>query len=192
MSKDLTLEIYHDYDVDSPCEGEGEWKLYSFSDRHASYRNPYDFFPDGEASPELQAQLDEGTAWLLSYFEHGLCQWMLKGAPKGLLSGDWQWDGVDLAGVLIWENPVEDLGAETKEARRESAAEFVEIYTQWCNGETYQYTLTDADGSEVGGYGGIIGTDHLISTVLEELGEGGSIARVEDKVTGLTVEDFRR
>jgi hypothetical protein len=188
----LTVEIFHDPDAENPCDEESQWRLYSFSNRHLSYRDPYDFFPDGKASPEFQSKLDEGFAWILSYFEHGQCRWMLSDEPKDMLAGDWRWDGVDVAGVLVWEHPLDELGPRTKQDRRADAAEFVDIYTSWCNGETYGYSITDSDDEEVSGYSGYIGVDNLISALREELEEGDEVVDVRDQVAGLTVENFRR
>jgi hypothetical protein len=192
MARQLTVEIFHDPDVESPCNEDGAWKLYSFSPRHLSYRHPDNFFPDGKPSSELQDKLKQGAAWILSYFEHGQCQWMLSDEPRDMLAGDWHWDGVDKAGVLVWEHPLDELGPRTKQARRADAAEFVEIYTSWCNGETYGYTITDSDGREVGEGDFLIGDDHLLASIRVDLNEGDKVVEVRDKVAGLTVEHFRR
>lgn len=193
MSKaKLTVEIFHDPDVESPCDEDCTWRLYSFSNRHLSYRDPHDFFPEGEPSPELQSELDEGSAWILSYFEHGNCIWMLHDEPRGMLAGDWRWDGVNVAGVLVWEHPTDELGPRTKKERRADAAAFVETYTSWCNGETYGYTTADSEDHAVGEGFGFIGTAHLVSALLEDLEDSYEITEVHDRVAGLTVEDFRR
>ncbi len=187
----LIVEILHDQDVESPCDEEGAWKLYSFSSRHLSYGDPGEFFPDGEPTLALRNGLEAGTAWILSYFEHGQCQWMLSDEPRGALAGDWRWDGVDVAGVLMWEHPLDDLGPRTKQDRRADAAAFVRTYTQWCNGETYGYTITDSDDQVVGSCFGFIGADHLVSSVLDDLTEGGEVVEVRDQVAGLSVEHFK-
>lgn len=192
MGRALMVEIFHDPEVESPCDEDETWQLYSFSNRHRTYRPPSEFFPEGEPTLALRNKLKAGTAWTLSYFEHGQCRWMLADEPRGMLAGDWRWDGVDLAGVLVWENPPEHLGPRTKQDRRADAAAFVETYTQWCNGETYGYTITDGDGHEVGQCWGFTGTDHMVSTLLEELEVGDEVTEVRDRVAGLTLEDFQR
>lgn len=191
MKRALTVEISHDPDVENPCEEDGAWRLYSFSSRHLSYRHPRDFVPNGEPSLALRNKLKAGTAWMLSYFEHGQCEWMLSDEPRGALAGDWRWDGVDVAGVLVWEHPLEELGPRTKQDRRADAAAFVETYTGWCNGETYGYTITDAEGREVGGNSGFIGADHLRSALLEDLESDDEVTAVHDQIAGLALEDFR-
>lgn len=188
----LTVEIYHDLDVENPCDEYSTWRLYSFSPKHLSYRDPDDFFPGGKATPELGDKLKNGLAWILSYFEHGNCVWMLSDEPRGILAGDWRWDGVDVAGVLVWERPPGELGLQTKEERRAAAAAFAKIYTSWCNGETYYYNVTDSEGDEVDASGGFIGVDHLISVLLDELEDDDRVVEVRDRVAGLTVENFQR
>lgn len=97
-----------------------------------------------------------------------------------------------MAGVLIWERPLSELGPRTKEDRRADAAAFVETYTQWCNGETYGYVITDSEGEETGSCFGFIGTDHLVSEALAGLSGDETFTEVRDRVAGLTLDDFRR
>lgn len=130
--------LWHDQDAESPTEYDGAWKLYSFSRRHKAFKHPDHFFEDGALNAELQRKLDSGLAFLLSYYEHGLCVWSLKGTGPQC-----PWDSVDVAGILVWEHAEDEMGATTVEARTKDAASFLESYTAWCNGQVYGFTIED-------------------------------------------------
>ncbi len=72
------------------CDGMG--KIYSLNSRHIN----------SISMDELERYIeDDPFAVTLSYFEHGQCAWSVSGdKPRGT-EGDWQWDGVDLAGIWI-------------------------------------------------------------------------------------------
>lgn len=133
------ITIHQDDCPMDPHEGDGQWRLYSFGRRHVHYESPSRFFDDNRR-PRLwlRNKLRAGTAFILSYFEHGNCVWSLRGTGPQC-----QWDNVDVAGVLVWEHPVGDMGAKTVEARAKDAAAFLETYTCWCNGDVYGYTVEE-------------------------------------------------
>ena len=139
--KRLTLSI-DDVSRDIP-DGIG-WKLYSFGRRHAGYEHPSKFFPedsDNDPTPyhkEVSDKLASGLAFVCSYFEHGNCVWSLEGSGPQC-----QWDNVPKAGILIFEEGENDMGAKTYDDRAKDAANFLEIYTAWCNGNIYGYNLED-------------------------------------------------
>lgn len=140
-SESVTMKIvtlHFDSDLDCPSDWDGQWMLYSFNRRHKSYRSPETFFPEGAPTPEFQRQLDEGLAFVLSYFEHGNCVWSLQDTGPQC-----RWDNVDCAGILVWEHPAKDMGAKTKEDRAKDATKFLEVYTAWCNGEGYGYSVEE-------------------------------------------------
>jgi len=204
MARKLMVEIYHDPDTESPADAEGAWTPYSFNSRHLSFRDPENFFPpDGE----LARKLEVGLAHVLSYFEHGNCVWMLQGAEKGMLAGDWQFDGRDIGGILIWEHDETDLGAMSKEDREKDAAAFVATYTEWCNGECYGFTVkevterADAEGldeenrlrviDEVDESGFIIGMDYLYERMFDQIEPGDEIVYLKNSF-GITLDDVKR
>jgi hypothetical protein len=135
--KILTLMV--DDSPQNPLEDfDDGFKLYSFSNRLKSYRAPSDFFDDnGRPRMWLRNKLRAGTAFLLSYYEHGGCVWSLRGEGPQC-----QWDSVDVAGVLVWERKPGDLQP-TYAKRRESAKTTLETYTSWCNGEVYGYSVDE-------------------------------------------------
>ena len=173
MSK-LTVRIEYDSDLENPCQEDG-WKVYSFSTRHASFKHPEKLgFKDGRPGLGLRRKLETGTAFILSYFEHGSCAWGLKRNTDA--SGyPWScpWDSVRVAGLLVWEGKLKDLGAKTLEARTKDAACFVESYTSWCNGEGYYFSIEDEDGEHIDSCGGFLGSasveymvkDHILPAI---------------------------
>lgn len=117
------------------------WWLYSFSTRHINFKHPDKLGiapPDKFGEPvirdfALRRQLDCGTAFFCSYYEHGLCWWGLKGAqPAGV---EFQWDGRRVAGLLVWQGGARTLLPKTFEERQKAAAAFLEDYTKYANGE---------------------------------------------------------
>lgn len=134
------IRYYIDDDShESPCEWDDGWKLHSFSSRHDSFTHPNALDLD---SIGMRRKIKCGTAFFLSYFEHGNCVWSLRDeGPKC------QWDSVRTAGILIWEGSPKDLH-KGYEARRESARGFCETYTYWCNGEIYGYEIHEVSPFE--------------------------------------------
>lgn len=118
------------------------WQLYSFGRRHWNFKHPADLGlgpldPYGEPqvrSLALREQLEHGTAFLCSYYEHGNCRWWIKGDsyPAGV---EFVWDGCRVAGLLVWQGGAATLQPKTYNDRHTAAAQFLEDYTLWCNGE---------------------------------------------------------
>jgi hypothetical protein len=134
------LTLHHDDSPTNPMERDGQWTLYSFNNRHNSYKDPDKFLPP---SIGLRRKLTAGLAFLLSYYEHGNCEWSLQ--DQGVQD---RWDTVRCAGILIWEHPVDEMGAKTYEDRAKDANSFLETYTCWCNGEVYGYTIEEVTTCE--------------------------------------------
>ena len=144
------VELMFDHDMENPSEFDGAWKIYSFSRRHNSYADPETFFHrvDGEIVPNrvgLRRKLATGTAFVLSYYEHGNCEWSL--ANEG---PQCRWDSTPFAGLLVWERSPKDMGAKTYADRAKDARMFLESYTAYCNGDGYGYSVTEELGLECG------------------------------------------
>jgi len=133
----LVIKVWHDEMPDNPCDGD-DWKIHSFSRRHGNFTHPDDlgFDENGQPEKELQAKIDKGLAFPLSYYEHGQCLWSLQGGGPQC-----RWDSVSLAGLLVWEGDDDVHQDENVEERTKWATAFVEMFTQWCNGEVYGYTI---------------------------------------------------
>ena len=164
LAKNLvTLRVVDDEDPRDPMEDGGSWTLYSFCTRHLHFKDP-DAFLDGVPSggnwpwnAEVQAKLESGLAFELSYFEHGSCIWGLRGELSGC--PDFRWDGVDVAGLLVWENVADDMGAKTYRARQADAAGFLREYTSWANGDAHGWVVEDAQGCHLDSCYGYLGDD---------------------------------
>lgn len=127
----LIIKLWHDDMPESPCDTDG-WKAYSFSTRHANFKDPDEF----EEDEDLERKLKEGLAFKLAYFEHGQCLWSLSSEGPQC-----RWDSVQFAGFLVWEQDEGDLGPTTFEERQADARAFIKRFTEWCNGEVYGYTI---------------------------------------------------
>lgn len=130
------LDTWHAEGEESPNDW-GGWRVISFGRRHVNYQDPATV----SIAPE---RFTDGTAFRLSYHEHGLCAWsLLGGGPRC------QWDTVDRAGIVVFDGPAADAGADF-DARRYGAEQFLRAYTNWCNGHIFGISLrrvdTTADG----------------------------------------------
>lgn len=171
----VTIEV--DSDVESPMDEDCQWTLYSFNSRHSNYRDPEalglgplnEFGEVAIPSLGLRRRLHVGTAFIVSYYEHGDCKWGLQGGVPSC-----PWDSRRVAGLLVWERPIKELGASAlKDAherylmRRKYAEGFLESYTAWSNGDCYWYSIEDAAGETVDSCGGFIGVEHLIAGLID-------------------------
>jgi hypothetical protein len=155
----LVVQVSHDDSPEDPNESDG-WRLYSFSNRHGSFKDPDEFADDDE----LQAKLKIGLAFPLSYYEHGNCVWSLGGQGPSC-----RWDSVRHAGFLIWEQDEENLGATTLEERAKDASAFLERYTAWSNGEVYGFEVVNGEAGCWGYYGNDL--DYMFECIKDEVGD---------------------
>ena len=153
------MKLTIDYDQGCECPTEyGAWDMHSFSSRHCNFKNPDELFP---ANIGLRRKLKCGTAFILSYFEHGYCMWSLSGEGPQC-----RWDTAQFAGILIYKDPVKYL-PKGWHKRAEMARSFLEEYTKWCNGEIYCYSIED-DDEVVDSCGGFIGAEWFIENLKDE------------------------
>jgi len=131
----FTLE--HEDSPSNPLEDmDGEGRIYSFNPRHIN-----------SSRDAVQKALADPDRVMLDYFEHGLCKWdvgsgSLKGTP------DFEWDGSANAGVWVPDHAtVEEAngnglkGKERAEFMAKRAEGACELYTDFCNGEVYYYSI---------------------------------------------------
>lgn len=135
-------------DHESPLEY-ADWRVASFSQRHVSYQHPDDFdltvddFGDvSSTNVGLRRKLACGTAFVLSYHEHGSCVWSLKGTGPQC-----RWDTAQIAGLLLYEGDPRLL-PKGVEARAAQAASLLETYTAWCNGWLWGWRIVDDDDDD--------------------------------------------
>lgn len=155
-----------------PREGDCNWRLVSFCQRHTAFEHPdrlfnvrkedgvWNFYPRDLV---LRRRLDVGLAHMLSYFEHGNCVWFRKG--HGLPGTDCRFDGVRHAGLLVWEHGPDAMGAKTYEDRGKDADAFLKCYTDWCNGHGLSVDARTSTGEYLDSCGGYYGSDsdHVVS-----------------------------
>lgn len=153
--KEVIVYLEHDQDIECPSEWDG-WKLKSFNTRHNSFAHPDEFTGRNGWKSDIKQMLKSGRAFILSYYEHGQCSWFLSGEDKPGV--EYQWDGVRVAGLLIWEHDPKFL-PRGYEKRKELARGFCETYTAWANGEGYYYSVEDTDGNHLDSCGGFYGND---------------------------------
>lgn len=194
--KTVKLTIDNDPDVPNPCEF-GSWVVHSFGRRHSNFCEPSSLGLgelDSYGEPKvtnigLRKKLEAGTAFLLSYFEHGNCTWSLKGEGHTC-----QFDSVRVAGLLVWSGSPKGCGYADIPAgenwdkkhwktdfksRQKSAREFLDLYTDWCNGTCYRYGIVeydednDEEGEEIDSGSGYIGDEHLISAIKQTVKDRG-------------------
>ncbi len=156
----LKIEVEYDHDIDCPCEdGDGRWQVYSFNSRHSRFKHPNEF-----DNAKIKRKLKAGLAFMLSYYEHGLCRWSLQGEGSTC-----PWDSVGTAGIMVWEEPARNLGAKTYEERAKDARRAIEEYTEWCNGECYYLSIKKDDSDEESHFSSHYGMDSVIDSIKCEL-----------------------
>lgn len=160
----VIVKILSDYDIQDPSANgkfyDCTWKMVSFSRKHASFEHPDNFDNIG-----IRRKLAVGTAFMLDYFEHGACQWSLSGGGPQC-----QWDTARNAGIMLFENP-KDMGAKTYEDRAKDARNFLEIYTDWCNGYGHGYSIETEDGEILDSCRGFYDSqiEHTINEIVSQL-----------------------
>lgn len=164
----LIVHLEHDHDLKCPTIY-NDWKLHSFSRKHASYTDPeelglsYETDSDGTPiirNPGLRRKLQVGLAHWLSYFEHGQCWW---GRRDGEIPGgvEFRWDGARIAGLLIWQGKPNEVG-KTFEERAANADGFLKAYTSWANGEGWYFRIEDEDENDLDSCGGFDDADYML------------------------------
>lgn len=189
MSK-YHLTVQHDDDVCNPCEnGDGQWQIYSFNNRHVHFKHPEELQDEetGELKADIKAKLESGLAFFLSYYEHGLCMWSLAGHGPQC-----QWDSVSKAGIAIWEEPEENIGAKDYDGRANDCKNALEEFTEWCNGNCYCFTITDKKGKKISEGNFLIGSDQLEDAIREELPEDATKqnTEIDDKYGTLSLHNI--
>jgi hypothetical protein len=171
------LYIGFDSDADNPCEDDGSWKLHVFMPRYPRYADPNKFFTEnGRLKVAIANKMRVGLAFFVDYSEHGTCRYDLSG--EGYQD---QWDTSRHAGLLIWEEPVSNIGAKTIEDRKKDARGFVEQYTAWANGRCFWAKVEDANGEDID-QASVIGDEYLLEIIHEVLPEDATAENTQ--VTG--------
>jgi len=158
---DLKLTVEYDSDATDFHDEYDGVEVYSFSNRHVNYKHP-------DSIENLEKDVEEGFAFLLSYFSHGGCVWSLRGEGPSC-----PWDSVDVAGVLILDK--EEWKDEPVEKRENFARSLIQEYTKWCNGEIFGFSLSTLDKEIVDSCWGFFDKESLIESVKDVLTEKDKI-----------------
>lgn len=137
-----TLRVWYEDDAESPNEW-GIWRLSSFNFRHRNFIHPEGLITrEGEgATIGICRKLEVGTAFVLSYYEHGGCVWSLMGEGPQC-----RFDGARVAGYLEYLEP--KYLPRGYAAREALARDFLETYNRWANGQVYCLEVEDGDESD--------------------------------------------
>lgn len=149
----LFVSIHHDQDASNPLDDDGLGHIFSFNRRHRNCA------VSSQHVDDLMADKDHVK---LAYYEHGRCQWMVADESKAKFGGDWQWDGVDYAGIWVPDDSTRESypdkgaslqakarlvldvltkGQERHEWMKKQAAAACQVYTDYCNGDVYGYQI---------------------------------------------------
>lgn len=136
--------IGYDHQPENPLEDcDAMGSIQSFCRRHANFMDPAGIVErDGTISSK-----EHRDGVVLSYFEHGQCQWFVRNTDSSLsTSPDFRWDGVTVAGLWMPDKCLlEELGKKRGQRRRDQLVEWAkqacEAYTKYCNGEIYEYRV---------------------------------------------------
>lgn len=171
----LTVHLEHDPDLECPADMDCQWTLYSFCQRHNSFKHPDELNIICNRNElvrvldrKLKTKLKNGLAHVLSYFEHGQSWWGRKdeSIPAGV---EFQWDGVRVAGLLVWEHNWREIGGKTFDDRATDADLFLKRYNGWANGEGYCYRIEDEDGDDVDSCNGYDDSDYMLGEIVPHL-----------------------
>lgn len=156
----LTVKIINDYCDHAEIDEMG-WKLHSFNTRHRNFVHPDDIASDYD----LREKFNNGLAFFVGYYEHGNCLWFLSDSdtPAGV---EFQWDGRRIAGYIEF---MDDENYKPDNLK-ESAVSFLKVYTDYCNGNTYAYSIQEGE-EFLDSCGGFIGEEHLISHLADIIGD---------------------
>ena len=161
MTTSYELTIGHDEDTERPDEN-ALGRMVSFNNRHINFQHP--------------DEVDEDSILAtLSYYEHGLCRWMV---GESTVPDHGGFDTVQVAGVIVWngaEDEREWWNGLEPDHKRKILDSIADEYTSWSNGDAYWYSFTQLstfhDCPNCGGHavpsdiddscGGFIGVDSL-------------------------------
>jgi len=127
------VEVSQDELAENPCD-QGAGRIISLNRNHSNF--DVDTFEQRHDDPDCVA---------LSYFEHGNCSWFPQGT--GGAGTSCPWDSVRTAGLWIPSKEMLTIAKKMKAPERRlwligQAKHFCSAYSDWCNGEVYEYYVT--------------------------------------------------
>lgn len=174
---EVTITLDNDPDTSSPSENDLSWKIVTFGNKLITDGNPEEYCSgldeSGEPIPATLAirnKLKAGSAFWLSYFEHGNSVYSIMGTGPQC-----RWDNVRVAGIVLFEHNPNEIGPKVKTSaeryaiRQADCASFLAEYTQWANGECYWYRVECEEADFEDSCGGFIGSDYCLEEVASSL-----------------------
>ena len=156
----MKLNLSYDNCGIGPEDINENWKIISFLSRHINSEDPWKYATVTDcgyitaSDIGIRRKLECQTAFWLDYYEHGLCEWSLRGEGPQC-----RWDTSHVAGILIYTGNSKDL---PKDKRVGCARSYLEKYSNWCNGEVYGYYLENDEGEIIDSCGGFIGSEWVL------------------------------
>jgi len=152
----LNIEIWQDWDMDTPTEW-GNYTIVQFRDRDwATYEQlEYSEYvtENSKLTPATIAKLKAGKMFTLSYSRYSNADGGYYSLDGGIPSGEV--DSRDVNGFIIFNDGY--IKNASYADRRKYAEQDLREYTSWANGETYGYTVTTLDGEFIDSCSGFIG-----------------------------------
>jgi hypothetical protein len=160
----MILEINYetDYNFRDYVNDDNEWKIYSFSKRHANFMDPLEFIKLSKdqkiigANIGIERKLNCGTAFILSCYQHGEECWSLKGEGTQC-----RFDTAIVAGIMLFNSNTKNLPADIED-RKKRARNFLDWYNELVNGGVLHFCLKDDDENHLDSCGGFVGEDDLM------------------------------
>ncbi len=198
------LTISHDHDAERPDDKDSTsiGRMVSFNSRHTNFDNPDEWLAyqteceacGGSTYADFAAvkcESCEGYGYTtavhpdvlatLSYYEHGLCRWMV---GESVVPDHGGFDTVSVAGVIVWngEDSEREWWDSLDDAHRRKILEGIASeYTSWVNGDVWGYTIArnnfcmecghDLDTEPLDSCFGFIGTEWFAQAVREALAD---------------------
>lgn len=213
--KKYTLTVGFDHDTERPDEY-SLGRMVSFYNRHNNFTHPDTYLemdcpdcdgygtvplsvdticPKCEEAGVVECAIGEhpDVLAILSYYEHGLCKWMVGPSIVPDYGG---FDTAQVAGVIVWngeDSEREWWDNEPEKHRKEILEGIAETYTSWANGECFWYSLAANEkcptchnvtsDTELDGCGGHIGSTWA-SDAISDMVHGFDINPDDIEITG--------
>lgn len=165
--KGLKIQLHHDYDVESPLEGQDRDSALLFCawqrNSTLSAANP---FYDPESA--LRFAKDHGyEVFLMRGYIHSGVAYCCDPVGRNSYPFTCPWDSGFAGFVLVKRADYPERKKADKGLRQRAANSLCDTVTQWANGENYWYEIRDDSGECLDSCGGYIGSEFAIECAKE-------------------------
>lgn len=168
-----TLTVKYEDFADDPTN----WGNFTIKEMSSDMLTEYD-----KILPSIQSKLRAGKAFLIDKFEHSTIVLRLHGEVYD------RWDNQQNWGIIEFSSDY--VKGVSIEERRKYAAQDLEIYTQWLNGEVYRADIVeDESGEYIDGVGDCYG---LEETIAEGQAQLALLAPVHSAATAKNAQDLHK